>query len=45
MINGKQEKCSMQNKLYFPIGMGDTHLIWKKHKGKGKTIGPGGVTI
>jgi len=36
MISGKREECSMQKKFCFPIGMGDTQLIWKKIEERGR---------
>jgi len=35
MINGEQKECSMQKKIHFPNGMGDT-LLNRKKKGGGQ---------
>jgi hypothetical protein len=45
MISGEWEKCSMQKKLCFPIGMGDNQLICKENREEGKTTWLVGVTI
>jgi hypothetical protein len=36
MINGEWKECSVHKKLHFPIGMGNTQLIWKITKERGK---------